>query len=345
VPKINPRSFSHVEALPLAICVPARNEAAELPKLFAAVERLERVGIAPRLCLLLDSCDDASVALACDYAARASMPVIVEEVAASDANAGRARHRAMMLGDRSLIGEGVLLTTDADSIPSCDWLQAMVAGLRQADVVAGKVVRTVTRSNPLLDRLEAYYEALHRLRRSLDAVEWEGKATHHYASGANLGLRVASYRSLGGFEPLANGEDGRLVDDAARAGLRVRRDAACVVHTSDRRFGRVAHGLAGTLRTLDRDGDTIDVAHPRDAAWQYRNHGIARLAFAKADFAPLSVAVGLTIDHLVGVARDCPNAEAFAMRIVPTPPGGMRRVSLGIAELELAAITAGRRAA
>jgi hypothetical protein len=297
-----------------------------LPQLFGAVERLGRVGVAPRLCLLLDSCDDASLALARDYAASASMPVIVEEAAASDANAGRARHRAMMLGDRSLNGEGVLLTTDADSIPSRDWLQAIVSGLRQADVVAGKVVRTVTRSNPLVDRLEAYYEALHALRRSLDPVEWEGKPTHHYASGANR-------------------EEGRLVDDAARAGLRVRRDAACVVHTSDRRFGRVAHGLAGTLRTLDRDGEAIDVAHPRDAAWQYRGHGLARLAFAEAKFGSLSAAVGLTIDHLVGVARDCPNAEAFAMRVVPTPPDGMRRVSLGIAEVELAAISAGRRAA
>ena len=325
--------------------MPARNEAGVLPQLFVALERLERTGISPRLCLLLDSCDDASPALVRDYAANASMPVIVEEVAAPDANAGRARHRAMMLGDRSLNGEGVLLTTDADSTPSRDWLQTIAAGLRQADVVTGKVVRTVTRSNPLLDRLEAYYDALHALRRSLDPVDWEGKATHHYASGANLGLLVASYRSLGGFEPLANGEDGRLVDDAGRAGLRVRRDAACVVHTSDRRLGRVAHGLAGTLRTLDRDGEAIDVAHPHDAAWQYRGHRIARLAFAKADFTNLAVAVGLTIDHLVGVAGDCPNAESFAMRVVPTPPGGMRRVSLGIAEAELAAITAKRRAA
>ena len=335
----------HAEALPIAICVPARNEAAALPQFFAAVNRLEREGIAPKLCLLLDTCTDASAAVVRDHAARASMPVIVEEAAAPKANAGRARHRAMMLGNRSLDGAGVLLTTDADSTPASDWLQAMAAGLRQGDVVAGRVVRTVTRPNPLQDRLETYYEALHALRRALDPVDWEGAATHHCASGANLGLLAESYRSLGGFRPLASGEDGQLVDDAARAGLRVRRDAASVVHTSDRRFGRVAQGLAGTLRTLDRRGKAVDVAHPRDAAWQYRRHGAARLAFDMADFASLAVAVGLPIEHLVGVARDCPNAEAFAMRVVPTPPGGMRRVSLEVAEMELAAITAGRRAA
>ena len=334
-----------MNALPVAICVPARNEAAVLPQLFAAIEQLDRESTTPRLCLLLDSCNDSSVTVVREHAAHAAMPVIVEEVAAPEANAGRARHRAMMLGDRSLNGAGVLLTTDADSTPASDWLQAMAAGLRKADVVTGKVVRAVTRPNPLQDRLEAYYEALHVLRRTLDPVNWEETATHHYASGANLGVLAASYQSLGGFPPLANGEDGSFVDNAARAGLRVRRDAASVVHTSDRRFGRVSHGLAGTLRTLDRDGEVVHVAHPRDAAWQYRNHGAARLAFEEADFASLSVAIGLTVDHLVGVARDCPNAEAFAMRVVPTPPGGMRQVSLRTAEVELAAIAAGRRAA
>jgi len=28
----------------------------------------------------------------------------------------------------------------------------------------------------------------------------------------------------------------------------------------------------------------------------------------------------LTGDHVIGVARDCPNAEAFAMRVVPALP-------------------------
>ena len=49
----------------------------------------------------------------------------------------------------------------------------------------------------------------------------------------------------------------------------------------------------------------------------------------------LSNAIGLTMDHLLGVARDCPNAEAFAMRVVPTPPGGMRQAPLAIAEAAL----------
>ncbi|WP_229664651.1 glycosyltransferase [Sphingomonas metalli] len=336
---------SRAGVVPVAICVPARDEAASLPGLFAALELLDRRDVSPVLCLLLDSCEDASADVVRDYGARASLPVMVEHMVQPGANAGRARHAAMLLGLSALGGEGLLLSTDADSTPAPDWLQAMVAGARRADIVAGKVVRTVTRPNPLQDRIERYYEALHAIRRVLDPVAWEATTSHHHASGANLGLPTAAYRTLGGFLPLSHGEDARLVDDAARAGLRVRRDAASVVHTSDRRLGRVAQGLAGALRALDRDSDAIAVAHPEDVAWQYRRHAEARHAFAGGDYPSLAAAIGLTTDHVRGVARDCANAEAFAMCVVPTPPAGMRQVTLAEAEAALASMAAGRRAA
>lgn len=329
----------------VAICVPARNEADTLPQLFAATERLDRRGTATTLCLVLDSCDDRSTAVVRDYAARASLPVWVEHATNPEPNAGLARHRAMLLGERALKGAGLLLTTDADSVPATDWLQAMVSALGHADVVAGKVVRTVTQPNPMQDRLERYYEALYAARRSIDPVAWEALAPHHQTSGANLGIAVRHYRMLGGFQPIPAGEDAQLVDDAARAGLRVRRDGASMVYTSDRRTGRVIHGFAGGLRALDGDEDAIEVAHPDDAMWQYRGHALARRAYDDGEVAILADAIGLTPDHLVGVLRDSPNAEAFAMRVVPVPPGGMRRVTLTVAEAQLARLFAGRCAA
>lgn len=335
--------------VPIAICVPGRNEAASLPALFKALDRLDRRSVNLKICLLLDSCHDASVHEAHAYAARTVLPVIVEQIVQADSNAGRARHAAMLLGMAALDGPGLLLSTDADSAPDAGWLQAMVAGCEVAEVIAGRVVRTVTQPHAVQDRIEAYYDALHALRRAVDPVAWEARATHHHVSSANLGMSVDSYRALGGFLPLSHGEDGRLVDDAARAGLRVRRDAASVVYTSDRRIGRVALGFAGSLRALDRGDGTVEVAHPRDAIWQHRRHAVARAAFATGNFSTLAAAIGLTDDHVLGVARDCPNAEAFAMRVVPTPPGGMRRIPLTVAEAEVsvlcAALPPGRRAA
>ncbi|MBB4618825.1 glycosyltransferase [Sphingomonas abaci] len=327
----------------IAICVPARDEADRLPRLFEAIDALVAPpGISISLCLLLDGCTDESAAVASTHARRAAYPVHVAAVARADANAGVARHRAMRLGMSALAaGGGVLLTTDADSWPDRDWLVATMGALRHADLVVGDVVRAGPRADAAQNRIELYYARLFTLRRRTDPVPWEAARTHHHASGANMAMRAALYTRLGGFPPLRQGEDARLVDDASRAGFRVRRDAASIVHTSGRRDGRAQGGLASALRALDRDGlDAVRVAHPADQAWQYRAHALARRAFDSATLADLSTAIGLTTDHLTGVARDAPNAEAFAMRVVPAPPGGMRHVPLTVAETALATLEA-----
>lgn len=332
----------------LAICIPARNEARELPGLFAALDDLEQATTAPvNVCLMLDGCTDESSALAAAYQSRSRHVVYLHEASDSQPAAGRARRRAMELG-LQVAGrpDDVLLTTDADSRPSPDWLVTMTTALAKADAVAGRIVRSGERPNPLQDRLEHYYDMLFALRRRLDPVPWEAEVTHHHAGGANLGIRAQAYRAIGGFLPLDHGEDAQLIDDAARAGLRVRRDAACLVSTSDRRHGRAQHGLADALRHLDRtDAATIRVAHPADAAWQYRMHAAARGAFLFDRPEQVATDIGLTEDHVVGVARDCPNAEAFAMRVVPSAPNGMRQISLPLAEAALDLFALERKAA
>ncbi len=332
------------DRLTIALCIPVRDEERRLPRLFDAIERCtlpadRRLSV----CLLLDGCIDGSAMLAARYRSASRHDVRIGAVDRTPPNAGVARHRAMEAGIAAVgAGDAILLTSDADSLPAPDWLVAMVAALAVADVVAGDVIRRRGRdADPAQGRIEAYYAALFALRRQLDPVPWEAPRVHHHASGANMGLRAATYRQLGGFAPLARGEDARLVDDAARAGLRVRRDAASVVHTSARRLGRVRGGLATMLREVDRHGlDSVTVAHPLDQCWQYRMQAIAREAFDAARFDRLSAGIGLDRDHLLGTARDCPNAEAFAMRVVPTPPGGMRAVPFLAAEAMLAAMTA-----
>ena len=64
-------------------------------------------------------------------------------------------------------------------------------------------------------------------------------------------------------------------------------------------------------------------------------HALARSAYDTDRLDRIAAAIGLGDDHVLGVARDCPNAQAFAMRIVPVPPGGMRRIDLPAAEAVL----------
>lgn len=319
---------------------------AELPNLFAAIERLAHdAGDEVHVCLLLDGCVDGSAALAASFAADTRLAVRIEDAPRGAANAGLARRRAMALGLEATGGEGLLLTTDADTVPAPDWLLRMKTGLAEAEIVAGRIVRAGAR-HALQDRIEGYYDALFALRRRIDPVPWEAPVTHHCVGGANLGVRADAYDALGGFAPLPSGEDARFVDDGARAGLRVRRDAACLVATSARRDGRAGGGLAASLRHLDgAEAAGVPVAHPADAAWQYRMHALARAAHAGDRLDRIAGAIGLTADHALGVARDCANAEAFAMRLVPEPPGGMRTVPLPVAERELARLSGLRRAA
>ncbi len=327
----------------IAICIPVRDEVARLPRLFDALEQLVvPAGASVRACLLLDGCVDGSADAAASYRRRSRHMVRTAAVERSPSNAGIARHRAMRLGMEALgPAGGILLTTDADSWPRRDWLEATTSALDHADVVAGNVVRRGGGSHAGQDRIERYYTRLFALRRRADPVGWESATTHHHASGANIAIRSDVYDKLGGFAPLVSGEDARLIDDASRAGLWVRRDAASVVYTSDRRDGRAQGGLATTLTMLDRQGLAgVCVTHPADQLWQYDRHALARRAFATADFNLLAGAIDLAVDHILGVARDCPNAEAFAMRVVPIAPQGMRQVTLAVAEAVLATLAA-----
>ena len=314
-----------------------------MPAFFAALNGLARANCDRIiLCLLLDGCSDDSSDIASLCASDFAHEVVCEQAALGPSNAGRARGRALDMGLQALGGEvGLLLTTDADSLPASNWVSTMREALRQADVVAGRIIRVGERDSPLHDRLESYLDALFAFRRQVDPVVWEAPLTHHHAGGANLGMRTAALRQLGGIQPLEAGEDARLIDDAARAGLHVRRDATCLVHTSDRRLGRASAGLATTLDWLDyAQAGEVRVAHPDDASWQYRMQALARSAYDDNRLDTIAAELVLTWDHARGVARDSPNAEAFAMRIVPSPPGGMRQIGLPEAEIILSALAA-----
>lgn len=343
---------------PIAVCVPVRDEAMLLPRFLGALSAQRGVPDFV-LCALFDGCTDDSVAIVRGYAARAPFAIVTACAEASAPNAGRARRRAMALGLERLSGDdAVILSTDADSVPDPDWLSATIAALEVADVVAGRIVRdddddddgddAGAGASATQDRVEEYYDGLFRLRRSIDPVPWEAVVPHHYTSGASLGFRAGTYRALGGFEALASAEDARLIDAAHRAGLRVRRDGAVRVRTSSRRTGRAQNGLADHLRNLDtNDAAAVTMAHPEDACWRYAGHAAARAAWDDLDrrAACLAASLGCSDAHVRSVAAEAPNAEAFAMRVVPDVPGGERLVRLDEAERALAALWKRHRAA
>lgn len=325
----------------VAVCVPVRNEAVLLPRLLDALAAQERAEPF-LLCIVFDACTDDSAAVVAARSAALPFAVVTEALAANTApNAGRARAAAMALGLATVGETGVLLSTDADSVPAPDWIARNLAALELADVAAGRIVRSGGVASPVQDRIEAYYDGLARLRRLLDPVPWESGAPHHYTSAASLGCSGATYLRLGGFPAVAAGEDARLVDQAYRLGLRVRRDGAIRVETSTRRDGRALGGLADHLRDLDRTGGgSARMAHPEDVAWRYARHAVARAAWpvSAAGSATLADALHCDLDRIHAAAADAETAEGFAIRVVPDVPGGERLVDLATAETALATL-------
>jgi len=346
VPRFDPQAdgVHPWRARAVAICIPVRNEEVLLPASLDALAALETgPGMEVNFCFLLDGCRDRSAALIAAFAQDSSRRVFTAAtVDDGDSTAGRARAAAMDIGLRALgVREGTaLLTTDADTFPTRDWVSRTCRALRISDVVAGRIVREDHGKDPIQDRLELYFDRLYALRRVVDPVPWEDQNGHHHVGGASLAFRTEAYRALGSFQPLESAEDATIVDDAHRMGLRVRRDRNVVVTTSSRRYGRAANGLAHHLRALAEDTAPIRVAHPQRAIWQYRAHALARASFGRIHEQGLvdSLAAWLMMptDHIYRVGVSARNAEAFATLAVPEAPGEERMISLEEAEHEIA---------
>ena len=130
-------------------------------------------------------------------------------------------------------------TTDADTEVSTDWLLRQLGS--DEDMVLGVVRVHQWRhySEQVADRYRARYAAGSRGRRHIH--------------GANMGFRADAYWRVGGFAPLASGEDVDLVERFETAGCRIRWDDRVRVATSDRRYGRAPGGFADHLAEVSRE--------------------------------------------------------------------------------------------
>ena len=221
----------------IAVIVPAADEEQHIGACLSAIKtaaaRLYHdTGIAARVILVLDQCQDQTAAVAARFAG-------VELITVSARNVGAARRAG---ADRVLAGAGRaselwLASTDADSRVPPGWLTGMLA---QAQAGAHLVLGTVIPGPGLRPAGRRDWDRRHYLR--------DG---HPHVHGANLGIRADTYLALGGWPTLTTGEDTELARRATTAGhLRIARIAAIPVVTSTRQAGRAPRGFSGYLRDL-----------------------------------------------------------------------------------------------
>lgn len=228
----------------VAVVVPARDEAALLPRCLASlsaaaarVRGVARVHVA----VVADSCHDGTEAVAAHALAAADASIV--RIAAGNVGVARAAGAAAAL--RALpptAPERVWIAmTDADSRVPAEWLRAHLAAARRGWwAVAGGIAVDDwgVRPRGLAARLTHYR------RTQRDA----GTRPVH---GANLGVSAAALRAVGGVPQQALSEDAALVAVLEAARVPVRWDPDLVVHTSARRSGRAPGGFATLLDELE----------------------------------------------------------------------------------------------
>jgi hypothetical protein len=139
------------------------------------------------------------------------------------------------------LGADWLAFTDADSTVDASWIVAQLA--LDADVVCGTVA--VDDWGGYGDAMRAHFEQTYH--------DHDG---HRHIHGTNLGMTAAAYRSVGGFDALANSEDVAIVAALEAAGARIAWSASPRVVTSARVDYRATAGFGFTLHRVANGMET-----------------------------------------------------------------------------------------
>ncbi|MEU6481066.1 glycosyltransferase family 2 protein [Streptomyces sp. NPDC047017] len=224
----------------MAVVIPAHDKEALLPRALTALAVAARhpgfTDVRVETIVVADTCRDRTAALARAAGARV--------VTTDCRNPGAARHagvrHALARWARSP-ADTWIATTDADSAVPPNWLAHQLDRARQGwQAVVGTVVL------PSSSSLAAPHRARYEATRPAGGAAWH----HPHVHGANLAVAADAYLDVGGFPPLATGEDRALVDALERRGHRVLRTAHAPVLTSPRLNARARGGFGDYLSAM-----------------------------------------------------------------------------------------------
>lgn len=231
----------------VGVVVPVHNEeerlGAALRALEAALDCVASRGVALHVVIVLDACSDESEAIAelwrrGDRGPR-NFGVTVVRCDVKNVGSARAMGCRVVLQEFADVGfEFVwIATTDADSRVPAEWLRRQVARHdRGADAWAGRVA--VDDWPPHRRHVADLWQRLYDAERG---------PVH----GASLGFNAAWYVAVGGFLPLATGEDRGLLGALRLRGAVIDHDSSARVSTSARRRARAPRGFAAALTRIE----------------------------------------------------------------------------------------------
>ena len=257
---------------PVVIAIPVKNEEERIGLCLQALAGQEGFDMASAgVVLLLNNCTDATMDAV--RALQLALPFMLQvhrvDLPPAFANAGWARKLAMDAAAAWVADDGLILTTDADTMAHEDWVAANLKEIAAGhDAVAGYVMadpmEVMQLPAAVLERggLEWEYQQLAaELDARADPEPHDPWPRHSQNCGASAAVTARAYRAIGGLPPRPVGEDRALFEMIRRIDGRVRHSLEVQVVTSARQDGRAFGGLADEIR-LRR----TDVNHPCDEA-------------------------------------------------------------------------------
>jgi glycosyltransferase involved in cell wall biosynthesis len=221
------------------IVVPAHNEEVLIERCLRSLLELRVVGEL-WIVVVADTCTDGTVSKA-----KSMLGNRGEVIETKQRNAGASRSlgadRVLEYFAKRLPRHPVwLANTDADSCVPVHWIQQQITLASQgAHAIAGVVdIDTFTDFDAgMKDRFDRSYGK-------------EKHGTHPHVQAANFGLSAAAYKMVGGWPPMALGEDRELWNRLGEHGFERVSDRSVRVTTSGRSQGRIPGGFADCLKLL-----------------------------------------------------------------------------------------------
>jgi hypothetical protein len=257
------------------VVIPARDEAELIGRTIDALcdqRDVDGLRLAPAtfdVLVYANNCSDATSAAVRSAALRHpgyAVHVAEECLPPNVAHIGTARRAAMNAASARFtaagIGDGVLVATDADSIPAPTWLVWTLREMVHADVVTGRIVvdpgewcTLPLATRAMLLEEDAYHFAIAQLATQLDPKPHDPWPRHWQRSGPSLAVRLSAYDAVGGVPPVRMLEDIALYDALERHGARIRHSLRVRVWTSARLQSRAAGGFGARIRAWHELGD------------------------------------------------------------------------------------------
>jgi hypothetical protein len=253
------------------VIIPVRNEEERVGNALKALASQVDLAGSPldpgtfEILVLLNNCSDQSSDIVRDFARThpaLRLHAVEKHLPRSCANIGYVRRLLMEEASSrfTAIGHpgGAILSTDADSCASPEWIAASLDELaRGLDAIGGRISLHEAEYRGLAPDLRRDYlrdlrygRLVAELESLLDPIPCDPWPRHHQHFGASLGVKASAYRKAGGIPEVEYLEDVALWQALLRTDARLRHSPRIRVRTSARLHGRVAVGLSSHLRAF-----------------------------------------------------------------------------------------------